>query len=155
MKPPLASMHVTSAYGPRGAIRLPDNTIKPAGRHDGVDLRAAVGTVAVAIVSGRVSHISYSPRGALQLFLLGDDGTRWAYVHLDDILEPPGAVVVEGQPLVKTGESGGVAPHLHLECRIRGRLVDPMLVLAGKVRPGGGSGVVAVFGVAAVALMMS
>lgn len=129
--PPLKSIYVTSHFGPRGAVRLPDGTVKPPGHHNGTDLRAADGTLVTSPINGVVDDISYSPSGALQMFLVGE-GWRVALVHLDDILEPPGAVVRRGEPVALSGHSGGVAPHLHLELRRfpSMTLVDPMLFMS-------------------------
>lgn len=139
---PLASMHVTSGFGPRGPVTLPDGRVRPAGDHNGVDLRADVGDVVVSPIDGTVEKLTFSPSGAMQLFIRGTgDDSRWrvALVHLSDILEPPGAAVVRHQPVALSGDSGGVEPHLHLEVRDRGRLVDPVPLLFGD---GGGAGAV-------------
>lgn len=144
MRAPLASMHVTSPYGPRGTVRKPDGTVLPAAFHNGVDLRAAVGTTIVAPTSGRLTRLTQTERGGLQLFLEGDQ-YRFAFVHLSDLLEPPGVDVVEGQPIALSGESGGVAPHLHLEVRdLRtGQLIDPMTLFGGGGAGDGGGALVA------------
>lgn len=157
MMAPLASMKVTSPFGPRGPVRLPDGSVRPAGHHNGVDLRAAVGTNVFSPVSGVFDHISYTSRGALQAFVIGDDDRRYAFVHLADILVPPGSRVAEGEAIALSGDSGGVAPHLHLEVRERGQLIDPMTLFSqrgpGPAGRSSGGGVAVV--VAAAALIAS
>lgn len=140
MRAPLEVMHVTSPFGPRGAVTLPDGTTRPAAFHNGVDLRAAVGTVVMSPVTGRVTKVNMTERGGLQMFVEGE-GFRFALVHLHDILEPPDAPVEAGEPIALSGDSGGVAPHLHIEARelATGELVDPM-TLFGRGGGGGGGG---------------
>lgn len=164
MRNPLALMHVTSPYGPRGSVTLADGTVKPPSHHNGVDLRAPVGMPVFAPVSGRLDKTNETSRGALQAFLAGDDGRRYAFVHLSDVLAPVGSRVVEGQTIALSGDSGGVAPHLHLEVR-QGptlALVDPMTVfrstdggptVTGKKR-GGGGGLVLIVGALVASRML-
>lgn len=114
--PPLV---VTSPFGPRGAITLPDGTVKPPGFHAGVDLRAAVGTPLRAPLAGRVESIETGAAGLI-LRLRTSDGARWSFVHLADAFGPVGRSVAAGEVIGATGSSGGVAPHLHVERRAPG-----------------------------------
>jgi murein DD-endopeptidase MepM/ murein hydrolase activator NlpD len=116
LRPPLVP---TSPYGARGPVRLPDGTTKPEGFHPGLDLRAAVGTPCFAVGPGVVENVE-SGRAGLILRLRLDTGERVSYVHLLDVRAGLRQRVAAGQLVALTGESGGVAPHLHLEVRAAG-----------------------------------
>lgn len=143
MRNPLRVMVVTSPFGARGPVTLPSGEVRPGGEHNGVDLRATVGTPVLAPEAGTIDKINETARGGLQVFLRGRLG-RWAFVHLSRSLVRVGDVVAEGTHIADTGQSGGVAPHLHLEVRdLRAdRVVDPMAFLARHLVGGGGGGLV-------------
>jgi len=109
---------VTSRYGARGAVTLPDGTVKAAGWHAGIDLRAAVGTPLRSVMAGVVSSVE-DGRAGLIVRVTSPAG-RVSYVHLDRADVRVGQPVAAGQLLGTTGQSGGVAPHLHLEWRPTG-----------------------------------
>lgn len=137
--PPLPGvLFVTSAYGPRhidGAESF----------HDGIDLRAAIGTPLLAPADGIVEHTATDERCGKQLALRCGNGFRVVFCHLSIRNVAEGFAVVRGEVLGATGNSGQrasgqpVAPHLHMSVRqlgaggSRGELVDPapLLGLAG------------------------
>jgi murein DD-endopeptidase MepM/ murein hydrolase activator NlpD len=143
---PLAQLVVTSPYGPRGPVRLPDGAVKPAGFHHGIDFRAAVGTPTFAVGDGVVESVERGAAGLIVRLRL-DAGERVSYVHLDDTRLRNGVRVRAGEQIATTGDSGGVAPHLHLEVRAAGAShgTDPSPYLVKPTTPagsGGGAGVV-------------
>jgi hypothetical protein len=116
------------------------------GRHEGNDIMAAKRALAVAAEAGVVKFWTTSARAGCMLFLEGDSGTEYLYVHLNNDLTAAndnrgtcvpgvafwrglksGARVEAGQPIAFVGDSGdadGIASHLHFE-----------------VHPGGGAAV--------------
>jgi hypothetical protein len=107
------------------------------GRHDGIDIMAPRKALAVAAEAGRVKYHVGSARAGCMLYLHGESGTTYLYVHLNNDLgktndnrgrcEPgtafapglkSGARVAAGEPVGFVGDSGdadGIEPHLHFE----------------------------------------
>jgi peptidoglycan LD-endopeptidase LytH len=83
--------------------------------HQGVDMMADYGTPLVAIVSGNLSA-SYSSTGGNSLFLSGDDGNSYWYLHNQQNLITSGHVSA-GQQIATVGDTGNATgiPHLHFE----------------------------------------
>lgn len=107
---------------------LPDGRVKGPGFHFGVDLRAAVGTPVFAVGDGAVEAIERGSSGLI-LRLRLDTGERVSFVHLEDIpSKSVGDRVAAGEAVALSGDSGGVAPHLHLEVRGAGtsHATDPV-----------------------------
>jgi peptidoglycan LD-endopeptidase LytH len=110
---------------------------RPQGRHEGIDIVAARRALAVAAEPGRVKFHVGSARAGCMLYLYGDSGTTYLYVHLNNDLGTTndnrgsctpgiafapglktGARVAAGEPVGFVGDSGdanGVHPHLHFE----------------------------------------
>jgi Peptidase family M23 len=110
---------------------------RPQGRHDGIDIVAPRKALAVAAEAGRVKFHLGSARAGCMLYLHGDSGTEYLYVHLNNDLGPTndnrgrcvpgvafapglksGAKVAAGEPIGFVGDSGdadGIEPHLHFE----------------------------------------
>lgn len=83
--------------------------------HVGVDMMADYGTPLVAIVSGTISAGS-SSTGGNSLFLSGDDGNSYWYLHNQQNLVTSGHVSA-GQQIGTVGDTGNAVgiPHLHFE----------------------------------------
>jgi hypothetical protein len=116
------------------------------GPHQGNDLMAAKKTPVVAAESGKVKYWTTSASAGCMLYLYGDSGTTYLYIHLNNDLTmrndnkgkcvpgvafakglKDGAKVTAGQMVGFVGDSGdadGIASHLHFE-----------------VHPGGGAAV--------------
>jgi Peptidase family M23 len=119
---------------------------RPGGPHQGNDLLAARKTPVVAVEGGKVKFWTTSASAGCMLYLYGDSGTTYDYIHLNNDLTmaddnrgkcvagtayarglKDGAKVTAGQLLGYVGDSGdadGIHPHLHFE-----------------VHPGGGAAV--------------
>ena len=83
--------------------------------HKGVDLLAPRGTENVAVVSGTF-ETRFWGGGGLTLFLRGDDGHTYVYMHLLRIVGKPNRRVEAGEVIALTGASGNAsAYHLHFE----------------------------------------
>jgi murein DD-endopeptidase MepM/ murein hydrolase activator NlpD len=94
-------------------------------RHQGVDMLAARGTPAVAVVSG-VTRISRNRLGGNALWLSGSDGNTYYYAHFDRYgkIGP----VAGGDVIGYVGDTGNArgTPHLHFEVHPGGGpAVDP------------------------------
>jgi hypothetical protein len=116
------------------------------GAHEGNDLVAPKRSLALAAEAGRVEFHTTSSRAGCMLYLNGQSGTQYLYIHLNNDLTAAndnrgacvpgvayaeglrsGARVAAGQPIGYVGDSGdadGIQSHLHFE-----------------VHPGGGAAV--------------
>jgi hypothetical protein len=110
---------------------------RPQGRHEGIDIVAPRKALAVAAEAGRVKFHIGSARAGCMLYLNGDSGTTYLYVHLNNDVGQTndnrgrcvqgtafapglksGARVAAGEPIGFVGDSGdadGIEPHLHFE----------------------------------------
>lgn len=105
---------------------------RPGGRlHQGVDIFASSGTPTVASTSGSV-NATWTNGGGKTIYLSGDDGTTYVYMHLDGYAVTGGRVSA-GETIGYVGDSGnarGSSPHLHFEVRPGGgRALDPYPIL--------------------------
>jgi hypothetical protein len=130
--PVVGDAHYTNDFGdPRGQ-----------GRHEGIDMMAAKRAIAVAAEPGTVRFWTTSSRAGCMLYLEGDSGTEYLYVHLNNDLTKEndnsgkcvagiayarglksGQRVEAGQPIAFVGDSGdadGIASHLHFEVHPNG-----------------------------------
>ncbi|MGI8709080.1 MAG: murein hydrolase activator EnvC family protein [Actinomycetota bacterium] len=84
--------------------------------HVGVDMMAAYGTPVVAITSGTVTYAAYDGSGGNMIFLSGDDGNQYWYLHNQQNLVTGGHVSA-GQQIATVGDTGNAVgtPHVHFE----------------------------------------
>jgi hypothetical protein len=107
------------------------------GGHEGNDIMAPRRALALAAEAGTVKLHTTSARAGCMLYLHGDSGTEYLYVHLNNDLTSgndnqgrcvpgvayarglkSGARVGAGEPIAFVGDSGdadGINPHLHFE----------------------------------------
>jgi murein DD-endopeptidase MepM/ murein hydrolase activator NlpD len=116
------------------------------GAHQGNDLMAAKRSAAVAAEAGRVKYWTTSAAAGCMLYLYGESGTMYYYIHLNNDLTAKndnrgkcvkgtayavsnGSRVAAGQQIGYVGDSGdanGISPHLHFEVHPGGgRAVSP------------------------------
>jgi hypothetical protein len=108
---------------------------RPGGRHQGNDIMAAKKSPAVAAEGGKVKYWTTSRAAGCMLYLYGDSGTTYIYIHLNNDLTlkndnkgkcvkgvaytvANGAKVAAGQQIAYVGDSGdanGGNSHLHFE----------------------------------------
>jgi len=110
---------------------------RPGGAHQGNDLMAVKKTPVVAVEPGKVKFWTTSAAAGCMLYLYGDSGTTYMYIHLNNDLTmrndnrgkcvpgvsyarglKDGAKVQAGQMIGYVGDSGdanGIASHLHFE----------------------------------------
>lgn len=100
--------------------------------HQGVDMMANYGTPVVAITSGTITYAAYDGSGGNMIFLSGDDGNAYWYMHNQQNLVSGGHVSV-GQQIATVGDTGNAAgtPHVHFEYHPGGgAAVDPYPLVA-------------------------
>ncbi len=119
---PLTRMHITSSYGIRmhpilGVYKF----------HRGIDLAARSDTVR-SILQGQIISMGYSK--TLGYFVATGHGELTiVYGHLSSISAKPKSFVQAGDILGITGSTGlSTGDHLHLEVRLLGRTIDPLLL---------------------------
>lgn len=118
---PLEKITVTDTYGysrQTGAYSI---------AHKGTDFRAAEGTKVMAINRG-VVRIAKTYRNYGKTIVVDHGlGLMSFYMHLSKIKVAAGQLVVPGQVIGQSGQTGyAEQPHLHLTVRINGTSIDPM-----------------------------
>ena len=131
-----------------GGARFFDDFGEPRGglKHQGIDMLAAKRAPAVAVEDGHVEYWTTSKSAGCMLYLYGDSGTMYEYIHLNNDLTAKndnkgkcaegtaysvrdGATVAAGQQIGYVGDSGdanGIHPHLHFEVHPNGKAaIDP------------------------------
>ncbi len=121
---------------------------RPGGRHQGIDMVAAKRSLALAAEAGKVEFWTRSATAGCMLYLHGQSGTDYYYIHLNNDVTTgndnrgkcvagtafakglkDGAKVAAGQPVGYVGDSGdadGAHAHLHFELHPRRKAaVDP------------------------------
>lgn len=89
-------------------------------RHAGVDILAPRGTPVRAAAAGTVWRAGESRNGGISVTVIGDDGVRYFYTHLDALApgleqrQRVGVDTVIGY-VGNTGNAAATAPHLHFE----------------------------------------
>jgi Peptidase family M23 len=125
------------------------------GPHQGIDIVAAKKSAAVAAEPGRVKYWTSSATAGCMLYLYGQSGTTYFYIHLNNDLTmrndnrgkcvrgtaysvKNGARVASGQQIGYVGDSGdanGVHAHLHFEVHPNGgKATDPFPYLQAAQR---------------------
>lgn len=97
-------------------------------RHDGINIKAALGSTVRASEGGIVVYAGQSVPGMGRMIMIRHaDGYFTAYGHNDMVLVETGQRVDRGQPIAKVGQSGAVgSPQLHFEIRRGSDAIDPL-----------------------------
>ncbi|WP_343729192.1 M23/M56 family metallopeptidase [Duganella sp.] len=123
---PLDKVRVTSFFG---VMRSAMPTA-----HKGIDFAAAKGTPVRATASGIViaaGPITENGGRYGNTVIIEHGAQRSLYAHLDSVNVTPGQRVQAGQLIGAVGQSGfATGPHLHLEVRENGKIIDPATRLA-------------------------
>ena len=119
---------------------------RPGGAHEGNDILATKKSPALAAEAGKVKYWTTSATAGCMLYLYGQSGTTYYYIHLNNDVTmrndnrgkcvrgtayavKDGARVTAGQQIGYVGDSGdanGVHPHLHFEVHPNGgKATDP------------------------------
>ena len=118
---PLREVYITSHFGSRG-----DDV------HEGVDLRAPMGTPVYAAHDGVVLYSGTGISGYGKLVVIKSSaGISTVYGHNSRLLVRKGQRVTRGQKVALSGSSGrSTGPHLHFEVRTGLNPVDPLKLIA-------------------------
>ena len=97
------------------------------GHHNGVDIARPIGTPVHASAAGLVLLAGVNParpaRG-LHLIVQHEDGYETYYLHLSALWVSAGTQVAQGDVIAQSGDSGGVAAHLHWGLRAVARFEE-------------------------------
>lgn len=86
--------------------------------HAGTDVLAQVGVPLRAIEDGHVESFTSGGLGGNGIYLIGDSGSRYMYLHMDSVAPlVEGERVLAGQQVGTIGDTGNArgAPHLHMQ----------------------------------------
>ena len=99
--------------------------------NDGINIKAALGTIVKAADTGKVAYAGNELKGFGNLILIQhDDGWITAYAHNSSFLVKKGQRVQKGTPIAKVGSSGSVnTPQLHFEVRSGKKPLNPLAYL--------------------------
>jgi hypothetical protein len=140
-----------------GQVQYTDDFGQPrsGGPHQGNDIMAAKKSPAVAAEAGKVKYWTSSAGAGCMLYLYGQSGTTYYYIHLNNdrtmrndnrgkcvrgtaYAVKDGSRVAAGQQVGYVGDSGdanGVHPHLHFEVHPNGgKATDPYVYLQAAQR---------------------
>ena len=94
--------------------------------HAGVDLAAPEGTPVYPVKPGTVIFSGTRPGYGKVVEILHEDGYTTLYAHNAINLVNPGDFVDASKPIARVGRTGrSTGPHVHVEVRRHGRLLDP------------------------------
>ena len=120
---PLDTLVATSPYG----YRIDPFTRKRK-MHSGIDFRASSDKV-YAMMPGRVLKVGYD-KISVNYLTLQHGSITVSYCHLSQVLKNKNELVTVGEVVGVTGNTGrSTGEHLHLTCKIKGRAIDPSLIL--------------------------
>lgn len=126
---PLKKMCITSNYGNRYHPLYKEIRV-----HDGIDLRAPLGTPVYAVADGKViaSKVSGSLTSGYGNYIEIDHsgGLSSFYGHLNKRQVKVGQVVKKGQQIALSGNTGGSkGPHLHFGVHKNAKRTNPLIYL--------------------------
>jgi len=94
--------------------------------HTGIDFAASSGTPIKATKSGKVIRASFNSSYGNHVIIDHGNGVTTLYAHMSAMNTSYGAGVSQGQVIGYVGSTGmSTGPHLHLEFRLNGNLVNP------------------------------
>ena len=99
--------------------------------HKGLDLAANMGYPILAVQKGVVTYADEMGTYGLMVTVDHGNGLETVYAHAASLLVQKGESVEQGQVIALVGSTGrSTGPHLHLEVRVNGKQVNPLLFLA-------------------------
>lgn len=109
---------ISSRFGSRSRIR--------SSAHTGLDIAASLGTGIRPIAPGTVSYAGTKGSYGKLIVIDHGDGIQSYYAHCSELYVSVGQTVGEGTTIAAIGSTGNsTGPHLHLEIRINGKVVNP------------------------------
>ena len=120
IKPVQSGYTITSRFGTRSS-----------GMHRGLDIAAPTGTPIYAAASGTVIASGWSTTGFGYFIRVAHaNGVETLYAHCSQLFVSEGEYVSQGQHIGDVGSTGwSTGPHLHLEIRVNGTIVNPQYYL--------------------------
>ena len=120
IKPVSSYQMITSRFGWRSS-----------GYHKGLDVAAVTGTPIVAAAAGTVITAGWSNTGyGYCVRIAHENGVETLYAHCNELYVSAGQYVAQGQTIAAVGSTGwSTGPHLHLEIRVNGSVVNPQYYL--------------------------
>ncbi|TSC61950.1 MAG: peptidase m23 [Parcubacteria group bacterium Athens0416_74] len=111
---PLDNVFVTQQFGKTSS----SGRLYKSGTHDGIDLRASIGTPVRASLTGTVLEVNHGAVRNCQygkwVLVKHGNGLATLYAHLSDILVAKGQTVATGSVVGYAGDTGyATGPHLH------------------------------------------
>lgn len=111
---PLDNVYVTQQFGRTSA----SGRLYKSGTHDGIDLRASIGTPVRAALTGTVLQVNHGAVRNCQygkwVIVKHGNGLATLYAHLSDINVAAGQTVASGSIIGYAGDTGyATGPHLH------------------------------------------
>lgn len=95
--------------------------------HYGLDVAAATGTPIKAVMAGTVEYSGWKAGYGYCVFIDHGNGLKTAYGHASKLYVKKGQKVVQGQKVAAVGSTGfSTGPHVHIEVRLNGKLVNPI-----------------------------
>jgi murein DD-endopeptidase MepM/ murein hydrolase activator NlpD len=100
--------------------------------HPGVDIRAPLGSDIKPIADGVVTKVAFETFGyGHRVEVTHENGAESLYAHMDKVLVSVGDKVTTNDTVGTVGLTGHTTgPHLHLEIRKEGRVINPVTYLA-------------------------
>lgn len=95
--------------------------------HNGVDLVGHIGDTIYTCFDGKVRMADYQPRGYGKVVVIRHyNGLETIYGHMSKQFVTENQYVKHGDPIGLVGNTGrSTGPHLHLETRFCGKMIDP------------------------------
>lgn len=105
--------------------------------HEGVDFGAPKNAPVYPIAHGVVTQTSNTPKGGLNLSIYHQEDNLYSYyAHLNKINVSIGDKVSKETIIGLNGDTGsakGTHPHVHLECKINNKKLDPRSIIGKKI----------------------
>lgn len=106
---------ITSRFGSRSS-----------GYHTGLDIATSKGTPITATAAGTVTYAGWKGNYGYLVIIDHGNGVQTYYAHCNTIYVKAGEEIEEGQTIAAVGSTGNsTGPHLHLEVRVNGSVVNP------------------------------
>ena len=120
IKPVKSGYTITSRFGQRSS-----------GMHKGLDVAAPIGTPIYAAAAGTVTSAGWSNQGyGYCVEITHSNGVKTLYAHCSELYVSAGKTVAQGEHIAAVGSTGwSTGPHLHLEIRVNGTVVNPQYYL--------------------------
>lgn len=95
--------------------------------HNGVDLVGHIGDTIYSCFDGKIRMVDYQPKGYGRVVVIRHyNGLETIYGHMSKQFVSENQYIHHGDPIGLVGNTGrSTGPHLHLETRFCGKMIDP------------------------------